>query len=78
MSYRELRTLRKKRVMSTSAHHRWVPLAIANDVSAAREVAAKVFRVYRDLPAYAAMLDRGDTAEPVALVGDPSDNQGRD
>jgi hypothetical protein len=29
-----------------------VLLAIVNDVSAAREVAAKVFRVYRDLPAY--------------------------
>jgi 5,10-methylenetetrahydromethanopterin reductase len=51
-----------------------VPLAIVNDPAAAREVAAKVFRVYRDLPAYRAMLDRGDAAEPVdvALVGNPA------
>ena len=51
-----------------------VPLAIVNDVAAARAVAAKVFRVYGDLPAYRAMLDRGDAAEPVdvALVGYPA------
>jgi 5,10-methylenetetrahydromethanopterin reductase len=50
-----------------------VPLAIVNDTSAAREVATRMFHVYRDLPAYRAMLDRGDAAEPVdvALVGDP-------
>jgi F420-dependent oxidoreductase-like protein len=50
-----------------------VPVAIASDVPAAREVAANVFHVYRDLPAYRAMLDRGGAAEPVdvALVGDP-------
>ena len=49
-----------------------MPLAIVNDVAAARGVAAKVFQVYRDLPAYRAMLDRGKAAEPVevALVGD--------
>jgi 5,10-methylenetetrahydromethanopterin reductase len=49
-----------------------VPLAIVNDVAAARGVAAKVFQVYRDLPAYRSMLDRGNAAEPVdvALVGD--------
>lgn len=60
--------------MSISAHHRRGTIAIVNDVSVAREVAAKVFRVYGDLPAYRAMLDRGDAAEPVdvALVGDPA------
>jgi 5,10-methylenetetrahydromethanopterin reductase len=48
-----------------------VPLAIVNDVAAARTIAAKVFHVYRDLPAYRTMLDRGDAAEPidVALIG---------
>jgi 5,10-methylenetetrahydromethanopterin reductase len=45
-----------------------VPLAIASDVVAAREVAAKVFQVYRDLPAYRAMLDRGGAAEPVDVA----------
>ena len=51
-----------------------MPLAIVNDVAAARGVAAKVLQVYRDLPAYRAMLDRSDAAEPVdaALVGDPA------
>jgi len=55
-----------------------VPLAIASDVVAARDVAAKVFEVYRDLPAYRAMLDRGGAAEPVdvALVGDPATVKG--
>jgi 5,10-methylenetetrahydromethanopterin reductase len=49
-----------------------MPLAIVNDVAAAGGVAAKVFQVYRDLPEYRAMLDRGNAAEPVdvALVGD--------
>ena len=34
----------------------------------------RVFQVYRDLPAYRTMLDRGGAAEPVdvALVGDPA------
>lgn len=51
-----------------------MPIAIANDPSKAREVAAKVFAVYRDLPAYRTMLDREGAAEPgdVALVGDPA------
>jgi F420-dependent oxidoreductase-like protein len=55
-----------------------VPIAIASDVVAAREVAAKVFQVYRDLPAYRTMLDRGNAAEPVdvALVGDPATVKG--
>lgn len=51
-----------------------MPIAIANDRTRALEVAAKVFQVYRDLPAYRSMLDRGGAAEPVdvALVGDPT------
>jgi len=55
-----------------------VPLAIASDVAAGRAVAAKVFEVYRDLPAYRAMLDREGAAEPVdvALVGDPATVKG--
>jgi F420-dependent oxidoreductase-like protein len=55
-----------------------MPIAIANDITKAREVAAKVFAVYRDLPAYRTMLDRGGAAEPVdvALVGDPATVKG--
>ena len=55
-----------------------VPLAIASDVVAAREVATKVFAVYRTLPAYRAMLERGGAADPVevALVGDPATVKG--
>src|SRR5262245_63741101 len=45
-----------------------VPLAIASDVVAARDVAAKVFAVYRNLPAYRAMLDRGGVADPVEVA----------
>jgi 5,10-methylenetetrahydromethanopterin reductase len=48
-----------------------VPLAITDDTAGALEIAAKVFAVYRDLPAYRAMLDRGGLGEPpeVALIG---------
>jgi F420-dependent oxidoreductase-like protein len=55
-----------------------MPIAIANDTVKAHEVAAKVFQVYRDLPAYRTMLDRGGAAEPVdvALVGDPATVKG--
>jgi F420-dependent oxidoreductase-like protein len=51
-----------------------MPIAIANDRAKALEVAAKVFQVYRDLPAYRTMLDREGAQEPVdvALVGDPA------
>lgn len=50
-----------------------MPIAIANDRAKALEVAAKVFQVYRDLPAYRAMLNREGAQEPVdvALVGNP-------
>jgi F420-dependent oxidoreductase-like protein len=55
-----------------------MPIAIADDTVKAHEVAAKVFQVYRDLPAYRTMLDRGGAAEPVdvALVGDPATVKG--
>ncbi len=55
-----------------------MPIAIANDITKAHEVAAKVFQVYRDLPAYRTMLDREGAAEPVdvALVGDPATVKG--
>jgi F420-dependent oxidoreductase-like protein len=51
-----------------------MPLAITNNTSKALEVAAKVFAIYRELPAYRAMLDRGGLGEPpeVALIGDPA------
>ena len=49
-----------------------MPLAITDDVDGALKVAAKVFAIYRKLPAYRAMLDRGGLGEPpeVALIGD--------
>ena len=49
-----------------------MPIAITDNKARALEVAAKVFAVYRDLPAYRAMLDRGGLGEPpeVALIGD--------
>lgn len=55
-----------------------MPIAIANDTTKAYDVAAKVFAVYRDLPAYRTMLDRGGAVEPVevALVGDPTTVKG--
>ena len=55
-----------------------MPIAIANDTTKAHEVAAKVFHVYRDLPAYRTMLDREGVAEPVdvALVGSPATVKG--
>jgi F420-dependent oxidoreductase-like protein len=55
-----------------------MPIAIATDTVKAREVAAKVFQVYRDLPAYRTMLNREGVQEPVdvALVGDPATVKG--
>lgn len=49
-----------------------MPVVIASDTVKAREVAARVFQVYRDLPAYRTMLNREGVQEPVdvALVGD--------
>lgn len=49
-----------------------LPIAVTDDVAAARERAAKVFSVYGQLPSYRAMLDREGAATPgdVAIVGD--------
>jgi 5,10-methylenetetrahydromethanopterin reductase len=49
-----------------------LPLALAGDAAAARELAGKVFKTYASLPAYRAMLDREGAAGPaeVAIVGD--------
>ena len=49
-----------------------LPLALTDDVAAARELAGKVFKTYASLPAYRAMLDREGAAGPaeVAVVGD--------
>jgi hypothetical protein len=49
-----------------------LPIALTNDATAAREIAAKAFEVYGGLPSYRAMLDREGAAGPadVAIVGD--------
>ena len=49
-----------------------MPLAITDDPAKALEVAAKVFAIYSQLPAYRTMLDRGGLGQPpeVALLGD--------
>lgn len=48
------------------------PIALADDVDRARQVAAATFHVYGTKPAYRAMLDREGAAGPadIALVGD--------
>ena len=49
-----------------------LPLALTDDVAAARELAGRMFKSYAVLPAYRAMLDREGAAGPaeVAVVGD--------
>ena len=49
-----------------------LPICLANDASAAREAASKIFAMYGTLPSYRAMLDREGAASPgdVALTGD--------
>lgn len=49
-----------------------LPIALARDPAAAREVASRTFTIYGQLPSYRAMLDREGAAQPgdVALVGD--------
>jgi alkanesulfonate monooxygenase SsuD/methylene tetrahydromethanopterin reductase-like flavin-dependent oxidoreductase (luciferase family) len=49
-----------------------LPVAVTDDVDAARARAAEVFQVYGFLPSYRAMLDREGAAGPadVAIVGD--------
>lgn len=51
-----------------------LPLAVTEDVTAAREAAGRIFQVYGGLPSYRAMLDRegADGPADVALVGDES------
>lgn len=51
-----------------------LPVAVTDDIPAARERAAKVFAVYGQLPSYRAMLDLEGAAGPadVAIVGDES------
>ncbi len=51
-----------------------LPIAVADDVAAAREIAGRAFQVYGTLPSYRAMLDREGVASPgdVAIVGDES------
>ncbi len=48
-----------------------LPVAVTDDVAAARERAAKVFRIYGVLPFYRAMLDRegAEGPEDVAIIG---------
>lgn len=48
-----------------------LPVAVTDDVDAAKERAAKVFSVYGHLPSYRAMLDREGAEGPadVALIG---------
>ena len=49
-----------------------LPIAVTDDVKAARDFAANTFQVYGGLPSYRAMLDREGAQGPadVALVGD--------
>jgi alkanesulfonate monooxygenase SsuD/methylene tetrahydromethanopterin reductase-like flavin-dependent oxidoreductase (luciferase family) len=49
-----------------------LPVAVTDDVAAAKARAAEVFVVYGQLPNYRRVLDRGDAAGPadVAIVGD--------
>ena len=51
-----------------------LPIAVTEDVAAAREVASRAFQVYGFLPSYRAMLDREGAEGPadVAIVGDES------
>ena len=51
-----------------------IPIAITEDVEAAREACNKAFAIYPTLPSYKAMLDREGTDEPagIALIGDES------
>jgi F420-dependent oxidoreductase-like protein len=51
-----------------------LPIAVTEDVAAAREVAGRAFQVYGFLPSYRAMLDREGAEGPadVAVTGDES------
>lgn len=56
-----------------------LPVAVTDDVAAARERAAKAFAVYGQLPSYRAMLDLEGAAGPadVAIVGDEDTVRGQ-
>lgn len=45
-----------------------LPVAVTDDVAAARELAAKAFAIYGHLPSYRAMLDREGAAGPADVV----------
>jgi F420-dependent oxidoreductase-like protein len=49
-----------------------LPVCVTNDADAARERAAKIFKVYGTLPSYRAMLDKegADGPADVAIAGD--------
>ena len=49
-----------------------LPLSLARDTHAAKELAGKMFKMYGTLPSYRAMLDREGAGTPgdVAMVGD--------
>ncbi len=49
-----------------------LPVALTDDADAGRAAAARRFAVYRDIPAYKRILDRGDHGDPtdVVVVGD--------
>jgi F420-dependent oxidoreductase-like protein len=51
-----------------------LPIAVTEDVAAAREVASRAFQIYGFLPSYRAMLDREGVEGPadVAITGDES------
>jgi alkanesulfonate monooxygenase SsuD/methylene tetrahydromethanopterin reductase-like flavin-dependent oxidoreductase (luciferase family) len=51
-----------------------LPIAVTEDVAAAREIAGKLFQMYGALPNYRRMLDREGAAGPadVAIVGTES------
>ena len=52
-----------------------LPIALASDGAAARELAGKMFQMYGTLPSYRAMLDREGAASPgdVAITGSEQD-----
>ena len=56
-----------------------LPIAVTDDVAAARAVAAEQFAMYGHLPSYRAMLDREGYAGPedAALIGDEATVRGR-
>lgn len=51
-----------------------LPVAVTDDVAAAREAAARIFQIYGGLPSYRAMLDREGAEGPadVVIAGDAS------